>query len=247
LAGIAILILIFQRNRYYEKTIRATSFLPLYIFVFTVGAVLSLFIDLITTNPFRYLNYATAFSPVLIGVVFGGRKATGGIFNGFVAVIFLVSIFSAQAIGVFNIYSSPITGEANNQFSYAQRAGYNFLLDFESKGEGKIYSPIKGAFNLTGVISFETRIDKIRENVKWRFEYAPAHFGYQGMPDDLGYEFENPEYMFITGYEYGYYTEVWPENGRFTPADFDQLDDDPNWSKIYQSGDFTIWIFRPGR
>jgi hypothetical protein len=67
----------------------------------------------------------------------------------------------------------------------------------------------------------------------------PSHFGYGTDTSDTQYE--NPGYLIIAAYERAYYTQIWSQEGRYTRPDFNILEQDPAWNKIYTSGSISIW------
>jgi hypothetical protein len=216
-----------------------------FIVIFTALAVLSLFRDVVTASPLRISNFAVASVPVLVGALFydflSDHQAVGTAIarKHLFRKILLVVLVSASILGVFVAYYSPLIGQPNHQFSYAQQAGIAFLVEKAATDGKNIYTPFEGAFTLSSVLGSEDLRELRQESPRWWIKAAPAHFGYE--PDELGIEFENPGYLWVTAHENAYYTEVWPEGGRFTPQDFERLEIDPDWHRIYTSGDLTIW------
>ncbi len=216
--------------------------------LFGVLATLSLFRDLITQNPLRLSNFMVALIPMLAGSLFYYLAVTQKPANSMANVgkLFfkggiLVVLVASSILGIFNTYASPLIGQPNYQFSYAQQAGLDFLLDKAVVDDDKhIYTPSKGGFVIASVVNKE-ELKQLRQNPTWQIKNAPAHFGYE--TDELGFTFEKPGYLWVTAYEKAYYTDVWPEKGRFTPQDFKKLENDTNWHQIYTSGDITIWQY----
>jgi hypothetical protein len=136
-----------------------------------------------------------------------------------------------------------LTGSPNKQYSYSQLVGVDFLLDSAPQDVGRIYSISSRERLLRGILTTTQLRELISSNPNWRIRPAPAHFGYQGSGEGE-YEFINQEIMFITSYEIAYYTVVWPEGGRYVPDDFEMVDQDPNWNKVYQTEDFIILQWR---
>jgi hypothetical protein len=102
-----------------------------------------------------------------------------------------------------------------------------------------IYSPSGNASIISSVLSADDYRQLRRSSPGWRLSTAPAHFGYA--PDPLHLTFQNPAYLWVTAPEKAYYTQVWPQGGRFTPEDFILLDEDPKWNRLYSTSDITIW------
>ena len=218
---------------------------PVFIVIFLGIAVSSLFRDLITSNPVRYLNFAVFLAPLVIGpVIFEVLDLQNGIrknFRNILVWVFSGATIAVGIIGFFNISFSSIIGQPNNQYTYARAAGAEFLLDHASDNPGKIYS-ISGRERIfRGVLSIDEVASLLQGNDNWRVRFPPPHFGYGEDNED---SFENPDYLFLTGYGTAYYSELWTAGGLYTPEDFDTLNNDPSWNQVYQSGDFTLWVWR---
>jgi hypothetical protein len=245
--GIAVLVMIIKVKAKTYKPNPNLLILPIFILILVVIGASSLFLNLIAENPIRYLNYAIILSPVLISPVLYDYyivKLNKTVPFMVISFIILMLIFCGAIIGVFNIYFSPITGEAGNGYSYALQAGIQRFMESSSNNDGRIYS-INGdnrIFYTSRPLGLMQQFKN--ESPRWEVDIVPAHFGYQGMPDAQGHIFTNPEYLYITSYDYHTYTNVWPEGGRMTPIDFKFLDIDSKWNKVYDSGDFSLYSWR---
>jgi hypothetical protein len=224
--------------------------LSLFVLGFSALSGLSLFRDMVTAQPVRYASYAVAMVPPLTGGVFArsllGLETTN-VQKRLLKFALLLTILTTSVLGVLNTYPSELTGQPNHQFSFAQQTGVAFLVDkvdYTNIAEEEVYTPFSGTATLSSVFNAYELAEMRRESPFWRPQLAPAHFGYG--PDELGIEFEGPGYLWVTAHERAYYTEVWPEGGRFTPADFQRLESDSNWAQIYSSGGMTIWRRRTG-
>ena len=82
-----------------------------------------------------------------------------------------------------------------------------------------------------------------QDSPNWWISNAPAHFEYGGEPDDLGYKFVNPEYLIVTAHERGIHG-IGPQQSRFSSNDFLMLEWNNHWNKVYESGDFSLWVCR---
>jgi energy-converting hydrogenase Eha subunit A len=244
-AGVAIVwtfVQIVRRRRWIPTYVLALSS---FVAVFAASAGLSMFRDLVTANPLRISNFAMASVPILVGALFysfsSGHQAAGAATTKkrLFRTLLLTALVSVSMVGVFTVHYSPLVGQPNHQFSYAQQAGTRFLVEKAAADDRNVYTPFKGAFTLAAVLNTEELKQLRRESPRWWIQAAPAHFGYE--PDELGIQFENPGYLWITAYERAYYTDVWSEGGRFVPQDFERLDRDPEWHQIYTSGDMIIW------
>jgi energy-converting hydrogenase Eha subunit A len=244
-AGVAIIWAVIQIVRHRRRVPEYVLALSLFIVVFATIAGLSLFRDLVTASPLRISNFAIAGVPLLVGALFysfsSGHQVIGTTVTKkhLFRVILPIMLVSASIVGIFTVYFSPLVGQPNHQLSYAQQAGIEFLVEKAAKDDKNIYTPFKGAFTLAAALNAD-ELNLLRQNSpRWWIQAAPAHFGYE--LDELDIQFENPGYLWITAYERAYYTDVWPEGGRFVPEDFEKLERDPEWHKVYTSGDLIIW------
>jgi hypothetical protein len=125
----------------------------------------------------------------------------------------------------------------------AQLKGYYFLQEYESNKGGKIYSALGGAKNIFALGPYNELLKWFQDSPNRRIRYAPAHFTYGEQPDELGYEFVNPQYLIVTAYERGIHG-IGPQQSRFSSNDFLLLEWNNHWNKVYESGDFSLWVWR---
>lgn len=241
-AGIVVIWIMIQmirRNRQLPTHMLALS---CFMLIFANLALLSLFRNLIADSPMRILNIGLVIVPLLVSVPFYDYLLTHSrmkVKRAWLTIGMFVALFGASVLGMFSSFDSPRTGLPSRYYSYAQKAGVGFLLDKASHDEEKIYAPVGEARIFSAFFNIEELSELYKNSPRWQVQILPAHLGYRS--DKLGVEFENPGYFWVSGYEKAYYTEVWPEGGRFTPQDFERLDRDPDWHQIYTSGDLTIW------
>lgn len=235
----------FRAAHYTSKAPLHLLALSIFVLVFVGLSVVSLFRDLISGSPLRFLNFAVGIVPVLVSGLFyefmsRPRSDKFGMRIGHLAgPILMIVLVVALVLGMLGSYPSSYTGQANNQISHSQRAGIEFLVEKAPTQTRNIYTPLGLSF-LTASVASAQDLTRIREGSPgWWIRGAPAHFGYR--PGPLGVEeFDNPGYLLITAYEKAYYTEVWPEKGQFTDKDFAELNNDPSWNLVYTSGDLMI-------
>ena len=138
-------------------------------------------------------------------------------------------------------YFAPWTGQPNHQFSYAQQAGVAFHVEMAVKDGTNIYRPFGEAVAFPAILNVQELRQLRRESKSsWQTQQI-IRASSENNPDELGFEFQNPGYLWITAYEHAYYTQVWSEGGLFTPQTFQALDSSPDWHRIYTSGDMAIW------
>jgi len=235
---ITIVFTLFQIMRHRQKINPIQLALSIFLILIGTVTILSIFIDLITYSPIRYLSIAVMVTPLFIVIsLVDFIKIKPSQKTGLLIAIFLTALASSL-LGIFNAFESPLTGRPNWQFSYAQRSGVVFLINkAEINQQTTIYSPISGYRNLDSVLNNKELTRLLREKPQWKIQRAPDHFGY----DTNQYDIENSSYLFLTAYERAFFLELWPEGGRIEKKDYETLQNDPTWQYIYSSGDFDIW------
>ena len=240
LVGVAILLMIVTRGKI--RNISMFLIFPIAIF-FGLGLV-SLVVDIIASLPHRYINYAIALIPAFTAPVFvryfDQARRSGRVI---ITCILFFAIVGAFWTGTYHIYFSKLIRSASNQFSMAQLKGYQFLQEFDSKSGRGIYSALGGAKNVFALMPYNDFIKWFQDSPNWWIRNAPAHFTYGEQPDELGYEFVNPEYLIVTAYERGIHG-IGPQQSRFSSNDFLMLEWNNHWNKVYESGDFSLWVWR---
>lgn len=160
-----------------------------------------------------------------------------------VTITIIVLISAALGIGTSNLYFSRMLLSTNHQFSYAQLKGYQFLMDFMSSNGGKIYSSVPNTKTIFALGPYSDQLRKLQTAPIWNGIVAPEHFGYLGEPDRLEQQFDDPEYLTVTSFDMSLY-QVERLQGQFSPNDFALLEYDARWHKVYDSGDFTLRVWR---
>ncbi|MEN8240360.1 MAG: hypothetical protein ABFS17_00430 [Chloroflexota bacterium] len=245
IALICVAVYLIGRNWKWNQLRSDLVVFPVFMIFFLSLAVSSLFRDIITSNPIRYLNFAVFLAPLIIGpLIFEIMDEKNSIkknIRTLIFVIFSTATIAVGIIGVFNVSFSSIIGQPNNQYTYARAAGAEYFLEYASDEPGNIYSISARERIFRGLMPIGEIAALLQGNESWRVKVPPPHFGYS---EANGEGFEDPEYLFLTGYGAAYYSELWTTGGLFTPEDFELLDNDPSWNRVYQSGDFTLWAWR---
>jgi hypothetical protein len=242
--GVLILIVVVLYVIKVGKVIEINAFLIIYIVIFYGLGVLSLVVDIIAVAPNRYINYGVALAPFLVAPFFihfyAHSKRMG---RALLLIILVVSIGGAFGIGTSNLFRSDIVRTANHQFSSAQLSGYQFLADFNSNSDRKVYSPLPRVRGIFALGPYSDQLNLLQSTPVWQANEAPEHFGYLGEPDRLGRWFKNPEYLTVTAFDKWVYM-VGPQKDKFSPNDFDLLEFDGRWHEVYDSGDFSLRVWR---
>jgi hypothetical protein len=230
----------FIKNKRDFSELRMIAILFSSLFVLIAG--LSLLKDLVSQNPERFFAFSIIGVPLLMSTLLGSsiklalpHKMRSNV--QWIGSLLLVAF--AALIGIFSAYSSPNVGQPNSQYTYAQQAGLAFFVDHAIDDIDKIYSPFRGEFVLSAVLTADD-LDALRkDSPQWWIEPTPAHFT-EG-DDSTASSFADKSYMWLTAPEFAYYTEIWPDGGRFNPEDFNKLHLNSKWDQIYTSSDFTLW------
>jgi len=241
----AILFLKFVRKKVLSQYANSMS-LTLLIVVFLFLAFLTLFRNLISEGPFRVINFISAIIPLQAGIVIyefsdhpKNIKLHKKVLVGVCSAIAITSILS-----VFSIFNSGLNGLPNFQASYDELAGLRFLIDKSVKDDRLITSPFKGMFLLPSLNGNEELFSFLEQDPRFNIIQPPAHFGYDGVAVDHGFDIG---YLFLTAYDYSFFTDVWPEGSKYTKDDIKSLGLDPYWDLSYSSGDFQLWWHKNGK
>jgi hypothetical protein len=213
--------------------------LILFVLIFSMLSFFSIFANLLIDDPLRTMGIAATFAPLLvIPWLFDLKLQKERVYHLILACV-LIALPLAGVLGILNTYSSPLVGAPNLQFSYAQQAGAKFTLEHRAHDSSLVYAILDGAKIFESVKNFRVLGYNRLRFPQWQVHPAPDHFGYR--PDSLQRVFISPGYLWVTAYERAFYTQIWPEGGRFEYQDFKDIELDPAWNKIYTSGDFDLW------
>lgn len=235
-----VILLMSLREGLFQKN---TSFFLINISIFYLIGFLSLVIDIIASVPQRYINYAVAFVPIFAApVIIRYFDLSSKIPKLIISSILFIILVGGFGFGTFNLYFSPLVRNASSQFTFAQFNGYQFLKNYNIN-EGGTYSPLRGTRSVFSLGSLTEVYELFEQSSNLSIRNAPAHFGYSDEPDNLGYEFNNQEYLIITSHEREV-QRIGFQQARFSDEDYILLDNDYQWNKIYESGDFTLYSWR---
>lgn len=141
-------------------------------------------------------------------------------------------------LSVFGAHHSPMTIRINQQVTDAELDGAQWYL---SEGTEDVALTEYGI----DVYRFEDALVGFRSNnVTEDTDPPPDHFGYADGAT-LGSQYNESRYMAITSAGRQFYPEVWPDYRRFwryTPDEFDRVENDRTVSQVYANGEFDLYL-----
>ncbi|MCL0082759.1 hypothetical protein M1O14_03530 [Dehalococcoidia bacterium] len=158
----------------------------------------------------------------------------------------MVVILSAVCINAgLKLYPSPHTLRANWQITRTEIIGMHWF--FHNKD---IATPITAM--TTAVSRFDDFLLTPEERGQHRIPHyipgelrVPHHFGYDE-DHQLGESFAEDTYMVLNKQDRLLYVEVFPEiqHLRFSPSEFEKLEQDPSVKKLYSNGGLDVYFIR---
>jgi hypothetical protein len=168
------------------------------------------------------------------------------VFSGLVFFI-IIATFTGSAL---ELYPSSYILQGNDQITRTNLQGMDWFFDYRNstyvlstitlipyRYADYLLSPqdISQQTNLTPII-----VDK-KDDIT-----VPWHFGYDET-DELGDWYNQKAYLLIDTTDRVLYQQIFPEmqNIRYTPEDFDRLNQDPSLAKLYSNGGLDIYSVTP--
>jgi len=211
----------------------------------------------ITFSPLRLIAYIALILSIL--TAFGLNKlleransTAEGTFRNYLLSGLVIFVIAATFAGsVLELYPSRYILQPNDQVTRTNLQGMGWFFNYRNQTEqlsvvsnivpsryaDYLLSPQEDSeqTNLSPVILEE------KEGI-----VMPYHFGYNEH-DELGYWYSQQTYLLVDQADRVFFQEVLPEMqaARFTPEDFDKLDQDPSVEKIYSNGGLDIYVVTP--
>jgi len=243
-----------QRNKQSYKLRFCFVFSGIFFLVFSVLLAGSIFTDFIVGWN-RFMLWLTIFSIILITSAFysllSDSKKRNTVNKPFKKLVTTTTVYviliSLTFLSIFTFYNSPLTGDQNLQVSNTEWEGAEWIINYNDKQiliedlgifQGRFYSAILGIkeYNLI-------------KPVGGIFKSPPDHFNYNNKTS-LGEYYNGSRYMILTHLIKIIYPEVYPEYKRlwrFTPDDFNQLQNDNAVSRLYDNGGFEAYLVKSSR
>ena len=239
-----------------KKSIELKYFLILSTIIFLFLNILSagsIFSDFIVDLP-RFMTWSTIYSFILITITifhfYSGlekNKIRTKCSLKIISILLLGLFLSLTYLSIFTFYPSPIIGSGyvNPQVTEMEWKGSEWFNNYINR---------QITTNEVGI-------------TLWRYSYAiyglkksqelypsgeiskppPDHFGYNNKTS-LGESFNDTRYLVITYLGRIRYPESYPNYKnlwRFTPDDFNRLQNDSTVNKLYENGGFETYLVRP--
>ena len=243
---LSIIISLVVWRRFFSSKNEVDPNLVVFSFLFMVAAVVGVS-SLVAGVAFGY----TRFIPY---VVFGSVLVNGlGLYLWFhrlpnkaaVVAVIMLFLLIPLGLGTFNVYSSPFVAGANGQVTSANMKGLSWFL--EKRDEELIADQITFTqFNHTSALLGRQSIPK---NIRWAYEVeasTPEHFGFPEY-GSYGAAIDKDRYFLSSKLDRIFYSERIPEYQaawRWSPADFERLENDSTVNRVYNSGEFEVFYVR---
>jgi hypothetical protein len=211
--------------------------------LFSVGGLLFLTIDFIVL-PERPFQIAKVAAVVLAGQAFyllwhnidRLRETSRGRVSFHAAL--MVALLLLAVLSTFSMYESPSSSERNHQVTEMELEGSQWLMEHRDESVGELLQ-----FGIKWHRFHDAQYGTLTRAPYWG-TFPPPHFNYTNR-ETLGESYATDRYLVITRYGRNLYPATFPnyrDQWKFTPQDFQQLERDRTTARIYDSGDFTLYV-----
>jgi hypothetical protein len=225
----------------------ALLFVPLFLLYFTLTFA-SFF--LIPIGSIRALSYSVFASTILSGFaisILGHThvKPQKSKTQYFKCILMMMLLLPSIVLSHLNMYTSPFIKSINDQVTLADITGFKLFLTYQT---GELLIEDTGLNQKTKIIAI-TGLKSAPHNIRdWQAvqQSLPEHFGYNKC-SNLGMWYEDDRYLIVNQMSKIHYEKAIPEYReawRWTPEDFNKLDNDNSVSHIYDNGGFWIFYIR---
>ena len=230
----------------HKKVEHNQVFLGLLIMFLGFMTILSLFLHVVLDYT-RVLLHLLIISTILIGIFFAYQMKEKSLHkNRLFFLAILVTLTISTATSIFSLYPSPITDTYNQQVTYNEVYGANWLVKNGSRAIESIDTfYIFGRFvHVIEGLDYSNKEDRMYAEALYQPERTtPDHFNYQ-YNKTLGESYFNDTYLLTNKLMKSFYFELWPNIAKFTQEDFVHLNNDPSVSKIYHNGEFETYYIQ---
>ncbi|MBA7676114.1 hypothetical protein ES703_84355 [subsurface metagenome] len=191
-------------------------------------------------------GYMVAFERLLLYAVFAATILNGlGLYmllreqhQKTVVLASITLLIMLATMGIFNVNTSPLIKSTNQQVTTMELEGTEWFLayrDEELPSYRTFFVEYSHVYALTGYLAQPKNI--VVANM------SPLHFGYEQY-QMFGESYESDNYFLNNKLSRVRDPEVFPEikdTWRYTPSDYEQLEQDPSVARIYHNGEFEIF------
>ncbi len=212
-------------------------FLSMSFMFFTAFYVLSLIGAFISTgSSIRVFCWALTFSTILNGTILHKEicKMNGNKFRLCLSIL-CVCILLSSVIGIFSLYPSPYTKQANYQVTRMDWNGMNWYYGYKNPDK-TIYVnqfPWRASHAIFG-------FDNQKPDNLGSFDLVSPHFGYTNS-SSLAKSIQGDAYLIISQHTILFYSKLWPEHGLLNSSDFKNINEDRSLKNVYTNGELKIW------
>ncbi|MBE3089004.1 MAG: hypothetical protein IMZ41_01860 [Actinobacteria bacterium] len=211
----------------------------------------SIFTDLIVGWD-RFMLWATMFSIILITFSFYSLLSDSKQHNLLTipfkkigrTITVIIIIVSLTSLSILTVYPSPITGNTNLQVTKTDWMGTEWIFENSNKKTIIDQLGISQSRFLTAI--YGEKEYKLIIIKRLGYTNPPDHFSYNNKTS-LGEYYNESRYMIINHLARIRYPESYPdykELWRFTPHDFDQLQNDNTVIRLYDNGGFESYLVK---
>ncbi len=153
----------------------------------------------------------------------------------------------------FNMYYSPFINVPNEQVTaseyfgmqtFFQKRNDNFLTYEYGLSQKRFNDGIYGIYDRNGTIEKMLNVD--RKNLRYSNTDPIDHFGYSNYTS-ISDCYNETSYLLINSLGKEIFPEIFPQykdKWRFTPEDFEKLDDDHGLFKVYDNSNLDVYFIR---
>jgi len=163
----------------------------------------------------------------------------------------LCIILIPSIIGIFNIYPSPYTLQANRQVTNMEINGMKWyyehkdptIMDKHIRMDfAFLIAILGGSHGRTDIYPhYRGTVDTLVKKSSFPIGLIPDHFNYLNY-SMFGNSLIKDIYMPISKYDRIFYTEIYPQLKAFTPSDFEKLNHDPTVARLYSNGELKVYF-----
>ena len=241
--GFATVFLALMGLLWYRNNERPGAFVVLFGFsTLLFGALATVFLtnDLIVGYG-RPLLFGKVFAVLLVGALFhlvrdGAVTQTGKTVVGVGFVVVLVVLVSLM---MFSMFTSPLGFDRNHQVTHAEIDGTEWL--YENRNEEMLIEERGIRQHRFYHLHYGTQDPS--PTIRQGGASPPDHFNYT-VHDTLGESYDDSRYLMLTELARITYPERfpdYPDQWRFTAADFDQVENDRTVARAYDNGEFNVY------